>query len=343
MKKDILNLINCPSCEKDKFELDIKQKNSLEIREGVLKCKNCNSKFFIHKGILDLLYKPSATIQKEREAMTEIVIKKERPEKICNDQWLLSLPFPKTMGTNKKILKMMIDVGKNFTNFLEWIKFNGNEKVLDLGAGNCWSTNYVSKKLSKGYCVALDISDIKYSELESADVYIKHNKIFFERVLSNMDKLPFKSDIFDIVFVNNAVHHASSLQNTCYEISRVLKRGGRLILTNEPVISSIKRINKKTYEILNEDREKGFNENIYTLKDYIKSLKRANLKPKIYLRQDIMEEKVNRILGRSVFFKPIQVIWGSIAQNLKKVLFKSIYRELSFFLAVRTNIIAYKI
>jgi SAM-dependent methyltransferase len=51
------------------------------------------------------------------------------------------------------------------------------------------------------------------------------------------EKLPFANGSFDLVNCRQVLHHARDLQQTCREIFRVLKPGGRMIATREHVIS----------------------------------------------------------------------------------------------------------
>jgi SAM-dependent methyltransferase len=51
------------------------------------------------------------------------------------------------------------------------------------------------------------------------------------------EKLPFPDNSFDLVNCRQVLHHARDLPQTCREIFRVLKPGGRMIATREHVIS----------------------------------------------------------------------------------------------------------
>jgi SAM-dependent methyltransferase len=51
------------------------------------------------------------------------------------------------------------------------------------------------------------------------------------------EKLPFPNNSFDLVNCRQVLHHARDLPQTCREIFRVLKPGGRMIATREHVVS----------------------------------------------------------------------------------------------------------
>lgn len=56
MKKDIINILCCPTCKGD-LKIEIKKEEKGEIIEGILFCKKCNCDYFIEDGIPDLLPK----------------------------------------------------------------------------------------------------------------------------------------------------------------------------------------------------------------------------------------------------------------------------------------------
>ena len=56
MKKDILDILCCPTCKGD-LKLDIKKEEKGEIISGTFTCKNCRCTYFIEDGIPNLLPK----------------------------------------------------------------------------------------------------------------------------------------------------------------------------------------------------------------------------------------------------------------------------------------------
>lgn len=56
MKKDMIDILCCPTCKGD-LKLDVKKEDKLEIIEGSFICKKCNSKYTIEDGIPNLLPK----------------------------------------------------------------------------------------------------------------------------------------------------------------------------------------------------------------------------------------------------------------------------------------------
>ena len=56
MKKDILDILCCPTCKGD-LELQIEKEENEEIIEGKFKCKKCKTIYTIEDGIPNLLPK----------------------------------------------------------------------------------------------------------------------------------------------------------------------------------------------------------------------------------------------------------------------------------------------
>lgn len=283
MKKKLLKFIECPECKNNQFSIEITKQNKQEIRNGKATCLICNSSFNINNGIINLLINPNKIIIREQNENRN-VLRQKRSNK--TDKWLLSLPLSDNFGNERYPL-----INKGYLLNLEETlnKFDLNNKnILDLGAGTCWTTNNLAKRGAE--CIALDISPEKYIGLSSADVYIKHNHLFFERVLSSMDALPFLSNSFDFVLANIAIHHSSDIRKTFNESYRVLKPNGRLIIVNEQC-GSVFRLNKKSNTAISKragmDVCPDWNEHLYSIKDYLNFARASGLKSKIYFPPSI--------------------------------------------------------
>lgn len=274
MKKELLKIIKCPCCNSNSFSIFKNKANKIEIREGHINCKCCKKQFSIKKGILDLLYNPSKEIINEQKGWVEADYNKR----------LLKEKKVKTLQQYLKELNSLHWKShfNNFNYISNKLDLKGNENVLDLGAGRCWSTVEFAKKGCN--CVALDILFEKFIGLETADIYFNKDKVYFERILGNMNKLPFKDETFDIVFSTASVHHSSNLNQLFKEISRVLAKNGKLVLVNEPVRGIFESSKLDCEEV-----KKGINEHNYRLIDYLIAARKNRLKPKIYLPANVVD------------------------------------------------------
>lgn len=98
-----------------------------------------------------------------------------------------------------------------------------NKRILDVGAG----TGRLSLRLAeKGAdVIALDISDRMLAELER-----KNKKII--TVVGDAEQLPFEDNFFDAVTAAFLIIHLKDPVRFFDEVYRVLKDGGRFIVTN---------------------------------------------------------------------------------------------------------------
>ncbi len=163
-----------------------------------------------------------------------------------------------------------IKVKEIFKKAMVEANINKNSIILDLGAGTGWSTAQLAK--ISDYCIAVDLC--KPIKLELSEVLLKNENFFFERCMANMMQLPFADECIDVVISVAALHHATYLVKGMYEISRVLKDKGKLILVGEAVVPP-------DYFYTDEDfinaKKMGLNEHQYSAYDWFKACEAAGL------------------------------------------------------------------
>lgn len=98
------------------------------------------------------------------------------------------------------------------------------ESILDVGCGNGW----VAKKfLSKGKLVlSLDVSAVNPSKAKELYPSEKHFG-----VVADSFQLPFNENSFDCVIASEIIEHVVDPKEFIKELFRVVKKGGRLIIT----------------------------------------------------------------------------------------------------------------
>lgn len=262
-----------------------------DVWTGKLVCSSCGQEYSIRKGIADFLLKKTEEIESERKGWMEF-------SKGETKEFVEQLPFPKNVPEKEKT--HWTQQADNFFQAIELLGVNGSEKVLDIGAGRCWSTREFAKKNCN--VVALDIVEKKFFGLECGEFFIKDD-LFFERVLADMHSLPFPSNSFDIVFSTASFHHSSDLEKLFSEAARVLKKGGRLALTNEPVrgLFDSRKIDLR-------EKELGINEHKPSFFEWNSAIKKNCLEPRYFFPRSIermlesgnvnAEKKYKLLLGR---------------------------------------------
>ena len=100
------------------------------------------------------------------------------------------------------------------------------KKILDLGCGSGNLTNYLFNKNKNSFLWRIDISKENIQRAEKNKIS-KMQKF----IVGNAENLPFKSNFFSEIYCYEVLEHVENLQEVLLEIKRVLKKGGRFILT----------------------------------------------------------------------------------------------------------------
>jgi SAM-dependent methyltransferase len=115
-----------------------------------------------------------------------------------------------------------------------WLPSRG--RVLDLGAGRGISSYAFAK--TGWEVIALEPDPSEVVGAGAIRSLSREAGLAIEVVESWGETLPFAEASFDLVYGRAVFHHARDLEAFCNEAFRVLRPGGRLILTREHVLSS---------------------------------------------------------------------------------------------------------
>jgi len=123
---------------------------------------------------------------------------------------------------------------------LKMVDWKGNESVLDVGTGRGLMMIGAAKKLSTGKAVGIDIWSTKDLSGNAMEKTLRNAQI--EGVAAKVDvqdgdatALKFPDGSFDVVLSNLCIHNIPNKEGrdkACREIVRVLKPGGRAIISD---------------------------------------------------------------------------------------------------------------
>jgi len=223
VKPEFARALRCPACRRDgMLELDARESDVREVREGSLRCRTCGTEFAVHRGVPELLYDPPEHILAEAAGLERFAVKMAAG------------------GWDRELMRKLPDLehgywyvqARSMHQLLTTIPFQPGQKIVDVGSNTCWAANHFAERGLRA--IALDIATVELQGLYTADWFIEDG-VFFERVLGSMDAMPLASNSVDYVYCCQVLHHndAGGLRRTFAEIFRVLRPGGRLLMVNE--------------------------------------------------------------------------------------------------------------
>lgn len=104
--------------------------------------------------------------------------------------------------------------------------FNKDLRVLDCGCGRGFYLKVLSEAFPK---FRLYGTDLNKTYLEKANNNINNSKVKLK--IGNIENLPYKNSFFDVVIASEILEHVDNDSKAIREIFRVLKRGGKAIIT----------------------------------------------------------------------------------------------------------------
>lgn len=108
---------------------------------------------------------------------------------------------------------------------LNAVSINPSDTVLDVGAGTGFLTEAAAKIAAK--VIALD-----FSRAMSEEAIAKMGSGNVEFRIGNVESMPFQDSSIDVVIGNMVLHHCPHPEIAVSEMSRVLKPGGRIALSD---------------------------------------------------------------------------------------------------------------
>ncbi|HMZ06587.1 MAG TPA: class I SAM-dependent methyltransferase [Anaerolineales bacterium] len=108
-----------------------------------------------------------------------------------------------------------------------------NATILDLGAGNGWLSNRLTRNGHEVYAV-----DLLVNSEDGLGAWTNYETKFIP-LQAEFTVLPFSTAVVDVVIFNASLHYAESYEQTLAEALRVLKRNGLLVVMDSPVYRNV--------------------------------------------------------------------------------------------------------
>ncbi len=170
---------------------------------------------------------------------------------------------------------------------LSKLEYQKNSTILDLGCGDGYLSRYLFNSKGLQITSGLDVSKRYVSKAKKNNYNPQVYKSF---QVGSANNLPYKDQFFDLVFSNCVIEHIPGFQVILYEISRVLKKGGKLIFTVPTtqfgqysyIYQFFKKIGWHTISTLYRSslNKRLYHYNIYDLTQWKSFLNKAGLKVK---------------------------------------------------------------
>lgn len=280
MKAQLIEQMLCLTCQQSDWKLVADSEDRGEIREGRLVCRHCERVYPIEKGILNAIGDLPKEVAHEKEhSETADYIQTADGEKwLINEKTIeqfrsLFLNLPAGDGSYHFQPGGSFDNqagnAERFFKTLRMLQLTGKERVLEVGASFGWA----SRHFARAGCevVAMDVTHF----LQVADIYMEEDNTHFNRLMGDMSALPFKDGTFDIIFSHSVIHHCKDLKKLFAEFARVLKPKGRAVALHECAFGLLE---DKSGSALQEAIEEGFNENAYTIPEWIQGARQGGFR-----------------------------------------------------------------
>jgi SAM-dependent methyltransferase len=147
--------------------------------------------------------------------------------------------------------------------------------VLDLGSGAGFDVFLVAKKVGeKGRVIGVDMTKEMIRKAQANAIKYKYKNVEFK--LSDIEKLPVEDNYIDIIISNCVINLAPNKDEVFKESFRVLKKGGKMFVSDIVLLGELTEKQKKDEGLLT-----GCVAGALQKEDYIKKIRKAGFEIKI--------------------------------------------------------------
>lgn len=114
---------------------------------------------------------------------------------------------------------------------INYSKAQTGEVCVDLGSGRGTDVLRLAEEVGEtGFVYGIDISDGMIKKAESTATKFGSRNVKF--IKTELESIPIEDKTVDLVISNCTINHASDKQRVWNEIARILKRGGRFVVSD---------------------------------------------------------------------------------------------------------------
>jgi arsenite methyltransferase len=140
----------------------------------------------------------------------------------------------------------------SYEDFLNYKEAKPGEVCVEIGSGLVNDTLRLAEVVGKdGFVYAIDISDDIAEKVAGTEIHNGVSNVDFMKCVP--EKITLKDKIADLVISNCTIIHASDKQSVWNEIYRVLKNGGRFIISDIYSVNSVPGEYKNEHKSITRD------------------------------------------------------------------------------------------
>ena len=202
--------LRCPRCKSDLPGRD---------------CASCGLRMNLEHGILHAL-PPERAAHFARFSSDYERIRQAEGRGSTVGEYYRSLPYTDVTGANTQQWHIR---ARSFDHLINHVlDTSHDQKVLDIGAGNCWLSYRLAMLGHRP--VAVDLLTNNVDGLGAAAHYQCDLPELFPRVQSEFVSLPFQGGYFDVAIYNASFHYAEDYEASLQEAFRCLRPGGMAVI-----------------------------------------------------------------------------------------------------------------